>query len=35
MKELYTKPAVEVEEYNAADVLTLSTGNDQVNGDDD
>ncbi len=36
MKEIYTKPEVEVEEYNAVDVLTNSTtGSDQFGGEDD
>lgn len=33
MKELYTKPQVELEEYNTVDVLTASTP--QFNGEDD
>ena len=33
MKEIYTKPEVEVEEYNTVDVLTASI--DQFGGEDD
>ena len=35
MKELYTKPEVVVDEYDAVDVLTASTGTEQLIGDDD
>ena len=38
MKETYNKPQVEVEEYNAVDVLTVSNGgngNTQLDGGDD
>ena len=38
MKEMYTKPACEVTEFEAVDVMTESqTGNniDQIGGDDD
>ena len=33
MKELYTKPEVDVEEYNTMDVISTSTH--QMGGDDD
>jgi hypothetical protein len=36
MKELYTKPEVIVDEYEAMDVLTASNqGTEQIQGDDD
>lgn len=35
MKELYTKPVVEVDEFEAVDVLTASTGIPQVDVPDD
>lgn len=37
MKEMYTKPACEVTEFEAVDVMTASNGNniDQIGGDDD
>ena len=36
MKELYTKPEVVVDEYDAVDVLTASNGGtEQLIGDDD
>ena len=34
MKELYTKPEVEVEAYNEVDVIATSS-TDQMGGDDD
>jgi|GEM_PF-3424711 len=33
MKELYTKPEVEIDEYNTLDVISTST--DQMGGEDD
>lgn len=35
MKELYTKPVVEVEEFETADVVTTSTNIDIYFGDND
>ena len=35
MKELYTKPQVIVDEYENVDVLTASTGTEQVYVPDD
>lgn len=36
MKEMYTKPACEVTEFEAVDVMTSSqNGIDQIGGDDD
>ena len=34
MKEVYTKPEVDVEEYNTVDVVSTSVTN-QLGGDDD
>jgi hypothetical protein len=35
MKEIYTKPVVAVDEFNSVDVVTTSTGVDQIEGNDD
>lgn len=35
MKELYTKPVVELEEFESVDVLTTSNGADMGEVDDD
>lgn len=37
MKEMYTKPACEVTEFEAVDVMTISQGQaiDQIDGNDD
>ncbi len=35
MKEIYTKPEVKVDEYNAVDVLTASPNIDSIIDDDD
>ena len=35
MKEIYTKPAVEVDEYETVDILTQSPDTHQFEGGDD
>jgi hypothetical protein len=35
MKELYTKPEVVVDEYEAMDILTASGGTEQIDVDDE
>lgn len=35
MKEIYTKPVSELEEFENVDVLTASTGIEGGNGEDD
>lgn len=35
MKEMYTKPACEVTEFEAVDVMTASQHIDQIGGEDD
>lgn len=35
MKELYTKPVSELEKFENVDVLTVSTGIEAGNGEDD
>lgn len=35
MKELYTKPMSQIDEFKTVDVITTSTGTDLGNGDDD
>lgn len=35
MKELYTKPMAEVEEFATVEILTVSGGSENISGGDD